>query len=60
MDGTIIDLLNDKIDKVDRRVEKIDEKVDKLLAFKWQIIGGSVLMSAIIGIFLQIALAVIK
>jgi len=30
------------------RVEKIDSKVDKLLQFKWQIVGGSIAVSAII------------
>lgn len=38
-----------------QRVEKIDEKVDKLLQFKWQIIGGSVLMSVLITLALQVA-----
>lgn len=36
------------------RIEKIDDKVDKLLQFKWQIIGGSVVMS----LFLTIAINV--
>jgi hypothetical protein len=37
------------------RIENIDQKVDKLLEFKWQIIGGSVLMSALLAVLIQIA-----
>ncbi len=37
------------------RVETIDQKVDKLLAFKWQIIGGSVLLSVLITIAFNVA-----
>lgn len=36
------------------RIEKIDEKVDRLLEFKWQIIGGSVVLSVICGILTQL------
>jgi hypothetical protein len=42
------------------RVEKIDDKVDRLLQFKWQIIGGSVVMSAILAVIIQIAAVVFK
>jgi RsiW-degrading membrane proteinase PrsW (M82 family) len=42
------------------RVEKIDDKVDRLLQFKWQIIGGSVVMSAILAVIIQIAAIVLK
>lgn len=31
-----------------QRFERLEEKVDKLLAFKWQIIGGSVLLSLLL------------
>jgi tetrahydromethanopterin S-methyltransferase subunit G len=58
MDSTIVQLLRDSIDKVDAKVDKIDEKVSAMLAFKYQIIGGSVIMSAIIGVAIQIFLAV--
>ena len=42
------------IDYLIDRIEKIDEKVDRLLQFKWQIIGGSVVLSAIITVSIQI------
>jgi len=58
MDSTIVQLLRDSIDKVDAKVDKIDDKLNEMLAFKWQIIGGSVIMSAIIGVAIQIFLAI--
>ena len=42
------------------RVEKIDEKVDKLLQFKWQIIGGSMMLSVIAAIVVQVLALIIK
>lgn len=37
-----------------KRIESIDHKVDSLLEFKWKIIGGSVALSVIAGILVQI------
>lgn len=37
-----------------QRIESIDVKVDELLKFKWQVVGGSVLLSAFLTILLQI------
>ena len=34
------------------RINRIDGKVDKLLAFKWQVVGGSIVTS----IFLTLAI----
>jgi tetrahydromethanopterin S-methyltransferase subunit G len=56
MQEQVVQLLNDKIDKVDERVSRIEDKVDQLLAFKWQIIGGSVIMSLIVTFFIQLLL----
>jgi hypothetical protein len=56
MQEQVVQLLNDKIDKVDTRVGRIEDKVDQLLAFKWQIIGGSVIMSLIVTFFIQLLL----
>lgn len=42
------------------RVEKIDAKVDRLLEFKWQIIGGSLVASVFITGAIQIILYVMK
>ena len=43
----------DLLEYLVERVEKIDDKVDKLLQFKWQIIGGSAVLSVIVTIALQ-------
>lgn len=57
MDATIVELLKDKIDKVDEKVDRLEGKVDQLLQFKWQIIGGSVVASIIIGGLVQILIS---
>lgn len=33
------------IELLNARLDRIEEKVDKILAFKWQIIGGSIVLS---------------
>ncbi len=60
MDTQIVDLLKDKIDKVDERVGRLEgsisqvgHDVKEMLEFKWQIIGGSVVISAFVGIAIQ-------
>lgn len=68
MSDKILDWLKEDIAKVDEKVDKLDseinEKLDKMgaditamLEFKWQIIGGSLVISAIIGITIQILVA---
>lgn len=42
------------------RLERIENKVDLLFAFKWQIIGGSVVMSFIIATVISIIAAYIS
>lgn len=42
------------------RVEKIDEKVDRLLQFKWQIVGGSMMLSVIAAIVIQVLALIFK
>lgn len=42
------------IEGIDKRLESVEGKIDKLLEFKWQIIGGSVLMSSILAVAIQI------
>jgi hypothetical protein len=51
--------LKDDIQAVKSDVKDINAKVDEMLQFKWQIIGGSMVMSAILGIALQIFIAVV-
>lgn len=37
------------------RLERIENKVDGLIEFKWQIIGGTVLISVLLTIGFQVA-----
>lgn len=39
------------------RFGKLDNKVDDLLKFKWQIMGGTAVVSTIVGIGIQILIA---
>lgn len=38
---------NDRFNKVEDRFDKIEGKIDELLSFKWQIVGGSVVLSVL-------------
>jgi hypothetical protein len=42
------------IEQTNDRLERMEDKMDKLLAFKWQIIGGSVAISALVGLVGQV------
>ncbi len=58
MDQIVVDLLTNAIDKVDKKVDSIDEKVDQMLQFKWQIVGGSVVISAVASVIISLIIAV--
>jgi ABC-type dipeptide/oligopeptide/nickel transport system permease component len=69
MEQKMFDWLKNDIEKVDAKVDNlglsVNNKLDvmgsdvkQMLEFKWQIIGGSVVISAIVGIVLQIIIAV--
>lgn len=47
MNSIIVDLINE-------RMNRIEEKVDRILSFKWQIVGASVALSAMLTIAVQI------
>lgn len=47
------DLIDYFIERTDERFDKLEDKVDTLLAFKWQIIGGSVIFSAFLTLVFQ-------
>lgn len=57
MSEQLIDWLREDINSVKTEVKEINSKVDELLHFKWQIISGSVVVSAIVGIILQVMIA---
>ena len=45
MDRNLIEYF---IQKTDERFDKVEKKLDEVLKFKWQIVGGSVVMSFLI------------
>jgi len=50
------DAMSDISEYLDKRLDRLEAKVDQLLAFKWQIIGGSAVLAAIISVLVQIML----
>ena len=42
------------IEKTDERFDKLEYKIDKILEFKWQIIGGAVGISGLIGLVVNL------
>lgn len=47
------ELLKYYIDQTNQRLDRLDTKVDELLSFKWQIVGGSVVLSVIINFLIE-------
>lgn len=56
----LVDTINRRIDDVTERIESIDSKVDELLKFKWQIIGGSMVLSALFSFIISFTMSVIN
>jgi hypothetical protein len=54
MDENQRELVDYFIEQTNQRFEKLEHKVDKLLEFKWQIVGGSVGLSAVLTLAIQI------
>jgi hypothetical protein len=40
----------ERFDKLDDRLDTMDTKIDEIIKYKWQIVGGSLVVSALIGI----------
>lgn len=68
MEQKMLDWLKSDIANVDRKVDKLDSEINEkldtmgaditsMLEFKWQIIGGSVAVSVVVGIVLQLVIA---
>lgn len=50
------DFIVRELDEIKAEMKGLREDVQKLLQFKWQIIGGSLVLSAVITLVLQIAM----
>ena len=59
MQEKLFDILDRKIDKVETKLESLEEKIDALLSFKWQIVGGTLVVSFIVGVTMQIVLTLV-
>lgn len=47
------DLVDYFIKHTDQRLARLETKIDKLLAFKWQIVGGAALLSILVTVSIQ-------
>lgn len=56
MESKIVDMIISSIDRLDEKIDKVDDKVSAVLAFKWQIVGGSLVVSLLVGIAIQVLL----
>jgi hypothetical protein len=50
--------LNKLENHIDQRFSKVDEKIDALLKFKWQIMGSTSVVALVVGVVIQIFIAV--
>lgn len=61
MDQGLVDYFiaetNKKFDAVGKRFDHVDAKLDDLFAFKWRIVGGSIVASIVVSALFNIALA---
>jgi hypothetical protein len=48
------------IEQTNDRLEKIDQKLDEMIKFKWQIIGGSVVLSLVVTVIVQLSVYVVN
>lgn len=60
MDSKLFDWLKDDIHDLKESMQKLTEKVENIEKFKWQIIGGSVVISSILSLAVSVILAMIK
>lgn len=50
MNEQAFELLLEKHRESDRRQERMEQKIDELLAFKWQMLGGTVIVSILFNV----------
>lgn len=54
-----IEHTNGRFDRIETWLVSLSEKVDELRQFKWQIIGGSVAISAIVALAINIIMVIV-
>lgn len=64
MDAMVVELLKREIETTRKEMredlKEMDQKLDELLTFRWKIVGGSVVISAILSVIVSIASIIIK
>jgi len=45
---------NERFNNIDNRFDAIDKNLSEILKFKWEIVGGSVVLSLIVTIIIQV------
>ena len=48
------DQTNERFNNIDNRFDAIDKNLSEILKFKWEIVGGSVVLSLIVTIIIQV------
>ena len=48
------ELLMQRLDKMDNSIISLAAKIDDLYKWRWQIVGGSVLLSILFGVFVKL------
>ena len=54
------ELIDYFISETNTKFDKLETKVDKLLQFKWQIVGGSVIASILLSVIINVAVIIWK
>lgn len=47
-------------DDADDRFDRLEAKIDELLRFKWQVIGGSLIISTLVTVLIQMLTLLVK
>lgn len=58
--GKLLDWLKQDMEKMNEKIDNIEKNVEQILQFKWQVIGGSIALSVVFTIVVQVASLYIK
>lgn len=45
---------------ITERMDRMEDKIDVLLEFRWKIVGGTIVVSAVAGVIIQVGLFFLK
>lgn len=58
MDQTVVELIIDAQKDLRQDLKELNSKVDTILEWKWKLIGGSIVISAVLTFIFQLGLSV--